>query len=371
MLRKIIENLEVGNYRIVPHEKCECEFNWKFDYCRKLHCHKVIENCWCGNVLIMDNLAGCRDKTLSVDREGLIATCGRSNKIEVLVDADHDVQEKIAKAIEESDAYAQLTASIGTWSNLHNRREYESLVNWLEKNVHLNLYVRFENANDDSASEYTCIMLAMPPELCEPDKLHVPRNWYAHSPEEWAKMYLCKDDAVIVRFSLIEVIYSICHCRYVEKYNAIVPSDTGEEFYAPVEYAHEVLEKLWPKGNDCYELARYYINGDNGKIELIEDVTTKWSPLIIFDCFKKAYPEIYKVDGGNREVELVLTNEPWLSFDGCYKSSATDRGGNRWLVKWEKKTDWRHAAPSYAELIEVRFYKYTEDFKDLAPTKEI
>lgn len=370
MLRKIIENLEVGNYRIVPHEKCECEFNWGFTR-EKFECRVANKDCWHGNVLIMDNLAELRDRTLRINREGVIATYERRGGLKVLVDTDDDVQERIAKAIKESDAYAQLTAGISALDCLHNRREYESLVNWLEKNVHLNLYVRFENANDDSASEYTCIMLAMSPELFEPDKLHVPRNWYAHSPEEWAEMYLRKDDAVIVRFLLKEVIYSICHCRYVEKYNAIVPSDTGEEFYAPVEYAHEVLEKLWPKGNDCYELARYFMNKGSGNIELIEDVTTKWSPLIIFDCFKKVYPEIYKVDAGNREVELVLTNEPWLSFEGCYKSSATDRGGNRWLVKWEKKTDWQHAAPSYAELIEVRFYKYTEDFKDVAPTKEI
>ena len=155
MLKKILDNLKTGNYRIVSHEKCGCEFNWKFDYCWKLHCHKVIKNCWRGNVLIMDNLAGCRDKTLSVDREGLIATCGRSNKIEVSVDADHDVQERIAEAIKESDAYAQLTASIGTWGNLHNRREYESLVNWLEENTHFNLYVRYGKANDEDVSEYT------------------------------------------------------------------------------------------------------------------------------------------------------------------------------------------------------------------------
>lgn len=113
VLKKILDNLKTGNYRIVSHEKCGCEFNdfgnlitaankWKSD------CHKVIKNCWRGNVLIMDNLAECRDKTLSIDREGLIAFYGRSNKIEVLVDADHDVQEKIAKAIKESDAYAQL-----------------------------------------------------------------------------------------------------------------------------------------------------------------------------------------------------------------------------------------------------------------------
>lgn len=121
MLKKILDNLKTGNYRIVSlenywivsHEKCGCE--------------KVIKNCWRGNVLIMDNLAECRDKTLSVDREGLIAFYGRSNKIEVLVDADHDVQEKIAKAIEESDAYAQLTAGISALDCLHNRREYDRL----------------------------------------------------------------------------------------------------------------------------------------------------------------------------------------------------------------------------------------------------
>lgn len=366
MLKKILVNLKTGNYRIVSHEKCGCEFNWKFDYCCqdfnwKLDCHKVIKNCWRDNVLIMDNLAECRDKTLSIDREGLIAFYGRSNKIEVLVDADHDVQEKIAKAIKDSDAYQKLTVGIGTWGNLHNRREYESLVKWLEKNTHFNLYVRYGKANDEDVSEYTCIILTIPPELNDPDKLHVPRSWYAHSPEEWAKMYLCKDDAVRIYSRLVNRLYSICHGRYVEKHDTVVPCDSGEEYYAPPEYAREALEKLWPKDNDCYKLSRYSINKESGKVDLIEDVTTKWSPLIIFNFFKEDYPEIYKVNVGDREVELVLTNEPWLSFEGCYKSSATDRGGNRWLVKWENTSDWRHETPSYAELIETRYYKYTED----------
>lgn len=361
LAKKILDNLKTGNYRIVSHEKCGCEFNWKFDYCWKLDCHKVIKNCWRGNVLIMDNLAECRDKMLSIDREGLIAIYGRYNKIEVLVDADHDVQERIAEAIKESDAYAQLTAGIGTFNNLHNRREYESLVNWLEENTHFNLYVRYGKANDEDVSEYTCIILTIPPELNDPDKLHVPRSWYAHSPEEWAKMYLCKDDAVRIYSRLVNRLYSICHGRYVEKHDTVVPYDSGEEYYAPPEYACEALEKLWPKDNDCYKLSRYSINKESGKVDLIEDVTTKWSPLIIFNFFKEDYPEIYKVDTGVFEVELVLTNEPRLSFEGCYKSSATDRGGNRWLVKWENTSDWRHETPSYAELIETRYYKYTED----------
>ena len=84
---------------------------------------------------------------------------------------------------------------------------------------------------------------------------------------------------------------------------------------------------------------------------------------LIFNRFKKVYPKIYKVNVGDREVELVLTNEPWLSFVyGCYISLATDRGGNRWLVKWENTSGWQHETPSYAELVEPRFYEYTEDF---------
>lgn len=367
LANKILKNLENGNYRVEYREKCDCEFNWKFDYCHqdfnwKLDCHKVIKNCWRDNVLIMDNLAECRDKTLSVDREGLIAFYGRSNKIEVLVDADHDVQEKIAKAIKDSDAYQKLTAGIGTFNNLHNRREYESLVNWLEENTHFNLYVCYEKANDEDVSKYTCIILTIPPELNDPDKLHVPRSWYAHSPEEWAKMYLCKDDAVRIYSRLVNRLYSIYHGKYVEKHDTVVPCDSGEEFYTSLYYAREALKKLWPKDNDCYRLARYYINKDNGDVELKEDITTKWSPLIIFNFFKKDYPEIYKVDTGDREVELVLTNKPWLSFVYCcYISLATDRGGNKWLVKWKNKADWRHETPSYAELIETRYYKYTED----------
>lgn len=379
MLKKILDNLKTGNYRIVSHEKCGCEFNWKFDYCCqdfnwKLDCHKVIKNCWRGNVLIMDDLAGQRDDTLSVGNEGIIArynayfglivSC-HDGRFSRLINLNCDVEQEIVNAIQNSDAYQKLTADINTPNannDLHDKRKQAALVNWLEENTHFNLYVCYEKANDEDVSKYTCIILTIPPELNDPDKLHVPRSWYAHSPEEWAKMYLCKDDAVRIYSRLVNRLYSIYHGKYVEKHDTVVPCDSGEEFYTSLYYAREALKKLWPKDNDCYRLARYYINKDNGDVELKEDITTKWSPLIIFNFFKKDYPEIYKVDTGDREVELVLTNKPWLSFVYCcYISLATDRGGNKWLVKWKNKADWRHETPSHAELIETRYYKYTED----------
>src|SRR5690554_8117576 len=94
------------------------------------------------------------------------------------------------------------------------------------------------------------------------------------------------------------------------------------------------------------------------KGKILKNLETEITPEMVFERYSKEYG-VYNW----QEVELVLTDEPWLSFVyGCYISFATDRGGNRWLVKWGNTTDWRHKTPSYAELVEPRFYEYTEDF---------
>lgn len=58
MLKKIIQNLETGNYQIKYREYCDCRFYWHLND-GELECdiQSTDGDCWFDNALVMDDLA--------------------------------------------------------------------------------------------------------------------------------------------------------------------------------------------------------------------------------------------------------------------------------------------------------------------------
>lgn len=136
MLKKILQNLKTGNYRLEYSEHCDCTFDWSIEN-GELVCDTDVYECWIETVwLFMDDLAGQRDETLWVFSSGLIASydacCGLTP---LLRKASLDVEQEIVKAIKNNYVYERMTAGIysSEANNLHNRRKRASLIEWLEK----------------------------------------------------------------------------------------------------------------------------------------------------------------------------------------------------------------------------------------------
>jgi len=77
LAKKILKNLENGNYRIECREHCDyCGFWWYVKDDELTPCDCVTTgygDCWYDNVLIMDDLAGQIDDVTGVDCDGIIA----------------------------------------------------------------------------------------------------------------------------------------------------------------------------------------------------------------------------------------------------------------------------------------------------------
>lgn len=74
LAKKILKNLENGNYRIEYREKCDCGFYWHVKN-GEFVCDTVNNGgCYHENVLIMDDLAGEFDEVIGIGYKGVIAT---------------------------------------------------------------------------------------------------------------------------------------------------------------------------------------------------------------------------------------------------------------------------------------------------------
>ena len=219
MLKKIIQNLETGNYRVEYREHCDCRFGWHLEK-DELVCDVVSNDgdCWFDNVLIMDDLAGQRDDTLSVGNAGVIASYDAYLGLTtLLIKANYDDERELVNAIKDSDVYQKLTVGIHSpdaSNDLHDQRKREALVKWLSKNDHLQTYVYYPR---DFANEYVCVLLVLPYYYFEQDILQIPAHWYPKSAEEWAEMYLQKDadgTQYDIGFELVNQIYETDYCWY-------------------------------------------------------------------------------------------------------------------------------------------------------------
>ena len=137
LAKKIIKNLETGNYRVEYREHCDCRFDWRLEK-DELVCDiaSTDGDCWFDNVLIMDDLAG---QSL-VHTDGVLATYNALGGLNVrlrgqtTLAAFETAEQEIVNAIKDSDAYTQLIADIDSPdanNDLHDRRKREALIDWL------------------------------------------------------------------------------------------------------------------------------------------------------------------------------------------------------------------------------------------------
>jgi len=276
MLKKIIKNLETGNFRIEYREHCDCRFFWHLND-GELDCdiQSTDGDCWFDNVLIMDDLA------LDVGNAGIIACYDAHFGLNVTVNVRHAVKRVIVNVIQNSDAIQELTDGIyspDANNDLHDKRKQAALVNWLEKNTHLNLYTYYPR---DFANEYVCVLLAMPYYYYKKDSLQAPAHWYPKTAEKWAEMYLQKDmggTQYDIGFELVHQIYEIDYCWYDRHAGTTVSHDSVRYFFVDLQGANNFLDTREPEGINCYDLNKLTVDYDDGEIDDIDFQKTIWGP---------------------------------------------------------------------------------------------
>jgi hypothetical protein len=107
------------------------------------------------------------------------------------------------------------------------------------------------------------------PEGSRYDTLHVPTDWDAKSPHEWAEMYLPAHD-----IKVITDLYVITLSWY-HKDGSTESYGGPDDFYISESDAYQALDdKTDPDKGDCYELCRYTMDED-GSIDDIIHLKTK------------------------------------------------------------------------------------------------
>jgi len=372
MLKKIIQNLETGNYQIKYREYCDCRFYWYLNNDGKLECdiQSTDGDCWFDNALVMDDLV------LDVGNDGIIACYDAYFGLNVAFNTSHAAEQEIVKAIKNSDAYEKLTDGIyspDANNDLHDRRKRESLVNWLEKNTHLQTYTYYPRA---FANEYACVLLVLPYYCYDKDSLWIPGYWYPKSAEEWAEMYLRKDTdgtQYDIGFELVNELYEIDYCWYDRQADMTVSHDTEKYFFVDLQDAEIILNRLNPDGINCYDLDKLTIDSFDGEIDDIDFQKTKWGPEAAKEARKNGNPfapepepepdpekdfKRYSKEYGIcnwQGIELTLIQDPYLAEDAfgdpCYYGVAIDREGNNWSIKWDINTySWDN--PVYAKMMQ-------------------
>ena len=135
LVKKILKNLENGNYRIEYHEKCDCEFYWYLKDGEYV-CDTVNNGgCYYGNELVMYDLAGEFDGEIGIGSNGIIATYDNYYGVNLLIScSDQDIAYKIFRyIIDDPEIYRDLIASINypdKRNELHEKRRDKALIDY-------------------------------------------------------------------------------------------------------------------------------------------------------------------------------------------------------------------------------------------------
>ena len=138
LAKKILKNLENGNYRIEYREKCDCDFYW---YMKdgEIVCDRLNNGgCYHESVLIMDNLAREADDVISVDYKGVIATYNSYYGVSLQIGCnEQDIALKLRRyIINDFEIFRDMIASLNypdMRNELHEKRKGNALVNFLTK----------------------------------------------------------------------------------------------------------------------------------------------------------------------------------------------------------------------------------------------
>lgn len=136
LAKKILKNLENGNYRIEYCEKCDCGFYWHVKD-GEFVCDTVNNGgCYFENVLIMDDLAGEVDEVISIGYKGVIATYDSYSGVSLqILCAEQGIANKIRRyIIDDPEIFRDLIANLNFRdrpNELHERRRDKAFVEFL------------------------------------------------------------------------------------------------------------------------------------------------------------------------------------------------------------------------------------------------
>jgi len=136
LAKKILKNLENGNYRVEYREKCNCEFYW---YVKdgEFVCDTVrYGGCYFENVLVMDDLAGEVDEEISIGYKGIIARFNSYYGVILQIGCnEQDIALKIRRyIINDSEIFREFIASLNSpdkRNGLHERRKDKALIDYI------------------------------------------------------------------------------------------------------------------------------------------------------------------------------------------------------------------------------------------------
>jgi hypothetical protein len=137
LAKKILKNLENGNYRIKYREKCDCGFYWYVNENNEFVCECVKNGvCYYDNLLIMDDLAGESDDVTIVDCDGVIAVYDNYYGVSLQILCKNDaIVKQIQQYIwDDAEIWRDFIASINYPSKhneLHERRRDKAFVEFL------------------------------------------------------------------------------------------------------------------------------------------------------------------------------------------------------------------------------------------------
>ena len=138
LAKKILTNLENGNYQIKYYEKCDCDFYW-YEKDGNVVCDVVkYGGCYHETALIMDDLAGEVDGEISIGYNGIIATFNSYYGVSLQIGCNkQDVAVKLRRyIINDTEVFHYFIASLNspdTRNELHEKRKGYALVNFLTK----------------------------------------------------------------------------------------------------------------------------------------------------------------------------------------------------------------------------------------------
>ena len=136
LAKKILSNLENGNYRIEYREKCDCGFNW-YVKDNEYVCDTVNNGgCYHENVLIMDELAGEFDDVIGIGYNGIIATFDSYYGVSLqILCNEQDIAKKIQRyIINDTEIFRDFIASLNypdKCNELHEKRRINAFGKFL------------------------------------------------------------------------------------------------------------------------------------------------------------------------------------------------------------------------------------------------
>ena len=184
----LLNQLKAGNYRIEMQDDCWCSIYWLIND-DELIPDINSDCCWVGNVLYVENPEG---------KEEIIAEQIAYEPFSV-IDAEMTANE-FRTMLKENDLLHIIDDMLfdenRTENESHEDKLYRSLVEFLQDNEY-STAIRYPR---NFANEYDCILIEPGADIGYDDAETV-------TPEEWARMYLRKDDALTkmyIGFELIE-----------------------------------------------------------------------------------------------------------------------------------------------------------------------